>query len=148
VEIKQLAREPGHRTKVAVASKEEKVDAVGSLVGQRGMRVMAVTNELGGTERIDIVEWAAEPEKFIANSFSPAKVIAVELQPRTEARVFVAEDQLSLTLGRGGENVRLASKLTGWRLDVRSQSRPEESQTENEEVTEEVPTEELPTEEK
>lgn len=129
VEIKVLAREPGHRTKVAVFSKEEKVDPVGSLVGQRGMRVMAVTNELGN-EKIDIVEWAPEPEKFIANSFSPAKVISVEILPRREARVFVAEDQLSLALGRGGENVRLAAKLTGWKLDVRSQSRPEETQAE------------------
>ncbi|MFA5084161.1 MAG: transcription termination factor NusA [Candidatus Paceibacterota bacterium] len=129
VEIKEMAREAGHRTKVAVYSKEEKVDPVGSLVGQRGMRVMAVTNELGN-EKIDIIQWAPETEKFIANSFSPAKVISVEILPRREARVFVAEDQLSLALGKGGENVRLAAKLTGWKLDVRSQSRPEEIQAE------------------
>ncbi len=142
VEIKEMAREAGHRTKVAVYSKEEKVDPVGSLVGQRGMRVMAVTNELGN-EKIDIIEWAPETEKFIANSFSPAKVISVEILPRREARVFVAEDQLSLALGKGGENVRLAAKLTGWRLDVRSQSRPEEIQAEGvaeiEEAMEETP---------
>ena len=127
VEIKALAREPGHRTKIAAFSKEEKVDPVGSLVGQRGMRVMAVTNELGN-EKIDIIEWSAEPEKFLGNALSPAKTISVEIFPRREARVFVAEDQLSLALGRGGENVRLAAKLTGWKIDVRSQSRPEEVQ--------------------
>jgi N utilization substance protein A len=138
VEIKALVREPGHRAKVAAFSKEEKVDPVGSLVGQRGMRVMSVTNELGN-EKIDIIQWAAEPEKFIANSFSPAKVISVEILPRREARVFVAEDQLSLALGRGGENVRLAAKLTGWKLDVRSQSRPEETQAQAE--GEELPAE-------
>jgi N utilization substance protein A len=149
VEIKALAREPGHRTKIAVYSKEEKVDPVGSLVGQRGMRVMAVTNELGN-EKIDIVEWAPEIEKFIANSFSPAKVISVEILPRREARVFVAEDQLSLALGKGGENVRLAAKLTGYKIDVRSQSRPEEVQqggvVDIEEELEEVPEEETPEE--
>ncbi len=146
VEIKEMAREAGHRTKVAVYSKEEKVDPVGSLVGQRGMRVMAVTNELGN-EKIDIIEWAPETEKFIANSFSPAKVISVEILPRREARVFVAEDQLSLALGKGGENVRLAAKLTGWKLDVRSQSRPEEIQAEGvaeiKEAMEETPDEEV-----
>ena len=145
VEIKAMAREPGHRTKIAVYSKEEKVDPVGSLVGQRGMRVMAVTNELGN-EKIDIVEWAPETEKFIANSFSPAKVISVEIMPRREARVFVAEGQLSLALGKGGENVRLAAKLTGFKIDVRSQSRPEEIQkdgvVEIEEALEEAPDEE------
>lgn len=127
VEIKAMAREPGHRTKIAVFSKEEKVDPVGSCVGQRGMRVIAVTNELGN-EKIDIVEWSAEPEKFIANALSPAKVISVEILPRREARVFVTENQLSLTLGKGGENVRLAAKLTSWKIDVRSQARPEEIQ--------------------
>jgi len=127
VEIKEIAREPGHRTKIAVYSKEEKVDPVGSLVGQRGMRVMAVTNELGN-EKIDIIEWSPKEDEFVANAFSPAKVISVEVLPRREARVFVAEDQLSLALGKGGENVRLAAKLTGWKIDVRSQSRPEEVQ--------------------
>lgn len=129
VEIKDLAREPGHRTKVAVSSKEKKVDPVGSMVGQRGTRVMAVTNELGN-EKIDIVEWSPEPEKFVANAFSPAKVVSVEILPRREARVYANEDQLSLVLGKGGENVRLAAKLTGWKIDVRSLSRPEEIQEE------------------
>lgn len=125
VEIKDIAREAGSRTKVAVASNEEGIDPVGSAVGQRGTRVMAVTNELGN-EKIDVVEWSESPEKYIANSLSPAKVKLVEVLPRREARVLVAEDQLSLAIGKGGQNVRLAAKLTGWKIDVRSQSRPEE----------------------
>mgnify|MGYP001587158767 CR=1 FL=1 len=127
VEIKQLAREPGNRSKVAVASNEEGIDPVGSAVGQRGTRVMAVTNELGN-EKIDIIEWSDDPEKFIANALSPAKIKLVEIMPRREAKVLVAEDQLSLAIGKGGQNVRLAAKLTGWKIDVRSQSRPEEVQ--------------------
>lgn len=124
VEIKAIAREPGHRTKIAVASNVEKVDPVGSCVGQRGTRVMAVTNELG-EEKIDIIEWADDPEAFVANSLSPAKVTGVEISPRREARVYVPEDQLSLAIGRGGQNVRLAARLTGWKIDVRSQAHPE-----------------------
>ena len=127
VEIKQIAREPGSRTKVAVHSKEEGIDPVGSAVGQRGTRVMAVTNELGN-EKIDIIEWAESPETYIGNALSPAKVKLVEVSPRREATVLVAEDQLSLAIGKGGQNVRLAAKLTGWRIDVRSQSHPEEMQ--------------------
>lgn len=125
VEIKAIAREPGSRTKIAVYSKVEGVDPVGSCVGQRGTRVMAVTNELG-QEKLDIVEWSEDPEKFLGNSLSPAKVKAVEIIAGREARVFVPDDQLSLGIGRGGQNVRLAAKLTGWKIDVRSQARPEE----------------------
>ena len=127
VEIKTLAREPGSRTKVAVASNAEGVDPVGALVGQRGTRVMAVNNELG-QEKIDITEWSENPEKFIASALSPAKTKSVEILPRREARVYVAEDQLSLAIGRGGQNVRLAAKLTGWKIDVRLEARPEEVQ--------------------
>ena len=127
VEIKAIAREAGSRTKVAVASKEAGVDPVGSAVGGRGMRVMAVTNELGN-EKIDVIEWSDSPEKFVANALSPAKVKLVEISPRREAKVLVSEDQLSLAIGKGGQNVRLAAKLTGWKIDVRSQSRPEEVQ--------------------
>lgn len=127
VEIKAIAREAGSRTKVAVASKEEGVDPVGSAVGQRGTRVMAVTNELGN-EKIDIIEWSDDPATFVANALSPAKVKLVEVLDRREARVLVPEDQLSLAIGKGGQNVRLAAKLTGWKIDVRSQSRPEELQ--------------------
>ncbi len=126
VEIKAIAREPGSRTKIAVASKIEGVDPVGSCVGQRGTRVMAVTNELG-QEKLDIAEWSEDAEKFVGNSLSPAKVKAVEILGGNEARVLVPDDQLSLAIGRGGQNVRLAAKLTGWKIDVRSQARPEET---------------------
>jgi N utilization substance protein A len=125
IEIKAIAREPGNRTKIAAASKADGVDPVGALVGQRGTRVMAVNNELGN-EKIDIAEWSDEPEKFIANALSPAKVERVEILPRREARAYVPESQLSLAIGKGGQNVRLAAKLTGWKIDVRSQTRPEE----------------------
>ncbi len=124
VEIKEIAREAGNRTKIAVASKEDGVDPVGSAVGQRGTRVMAVTNELGN-EKIDIIEWSEDPSKFIGNAISPAKAKLVEILERREARVLVSEDQLSLAIGKGGQNVRLAAKLTGWKIDVRSQSNPE-----------------------
>lgn len=127
VEIKAIAREPGNRTKLAVASHTEGVDPVGALVGQRGTRVMAVNNELGN-EKIDIAEWSEDPGKFIGNALSPAKVRSVEILPRREARVYVPEDQLSLAIGKGGQNVRLAAKLTGWKIDVRSQTRPSEVQ--------------------
>ncbi len=127
VEIKAIAREPGSRTKLAVASNVEGVDPVGALVGQRGTRVMAVNNELGN-EKIDIAEWSDDPAKLIANVLSPAKVASVDVMPRREARVYVPEDQLSLAIGRSGQNVRLAAKLTGWKIDVRSQARPEEAQ--------------------
>lgn len=127
VEIKAIAREPGSRTKIAVASKVEGIDPVGSCVGQRGTRVMAVSNELG-QEKIDIIEWSDNEEKFIANSLSPARVTRVEVLPRREARAFVPDDQLSLAIGKGGQNVRLAAKVTSWKIDVRSQARPEEVQ--------------------
>mgnify|MGYP001615994342 CR=1 FL=1 len=125
VEIKSIAREPGSRSKIAVVSNAEGVDPVGSCVGQRGTRVMAVSNELG-QEKIDIVEWSEDPAKFVTSSLSPAKVTNVEALPRREARAFVPEDQLSLAIGKGGQNVRLAAKLTGWKIDVRSQAKPDE----------------------
>ena len=129
VEVKAIAREAGSRTKIAAASKTEGIDPVGSLVGQRGTRVMAVINELGN-EKIDIIEWSENPEKFVGSALSPAKVKSVEILPRREAMVFVAEDQLSLAIGKGGQNVRLAARLTGWKIDVRSQARPDEVQAE------------------
>jgi len=127
VEIKEIAREAGSRTKVAVASKEEGIDPVGACVGQRGTRVMAVTNELGN-EKIDIIEWHEQVDKFLAASLSPAKAKEVEILPRREAKVFVPEDQLSLAIGKDGQNVRLAAMLTGWKIDIRSQSRPDQVQ--------------------
>ena len=127
IEIKAIAREPGSRTKIAVVSKVDGVDPVGSCVGQRGTRVMTVSNELG-SEKLDIVEYSDDPAKFIASALSPAKVSGVEALPRREARVYIPEDQLSLAIGKGGQNVRLAAKLTGWKIDVRSASKPEEAQ--------------------
>ncbi len=129
IEIKAIAREPGSRTKVAVASNAEGVDPVGSCVGPRGTRVMSVSNELG-QEKVDIIEWSDDVSKLIGNALSPAKVKEVQILPRREAKVFIPEDQLSLAIGKGGQNVRLAAKLTGWRIDVRSQSHPEDVQQE------------------
>ena len=127
VEIKAITREPGSRTKIAVSSNADGVDPIGACVGQRGTRVMAVNNELGN-EKIDIIEWAEDPAEFIANGLSPARVDSVEILQKHEARVFVPEDQLSLAIGRGGQNVRMAARLTGWKIDVRSASHPEEEQ--------------------
>lgn len=127
IEIKAIAREPGSRTKIAVMSNADGVDPVGSCVGQRGTRVMAVSNEIG-QEKLDIVEWSEDPSKFISSALSPAKVQNVEVLPRREARVYIPEDQLSLAIGKGGQNVRLAAKLTGWKIDVRSAAKPEEVQ--------------------
>ena len=122
VEIKSIAREPGSRSKIAVASHEEGIDPVGSCVGQKGVRVNTIINELGG-EKVDIIEWSEDAAAFVAQSVSPAKVLDVEINERNkEAELTVAEDQLSLAIGRGGQNVRLAAKLTGWRIDIKSRS--------------------------
>jgi len=119
VSIKSIAREAGSRSKIAVVSELEGVDPIGSMVGQRGTRVTAVINELGG-EKIDIIEWQDNPEQYISNSLSPAKVSEVKIMPKNKALVIVPEDQLSLAIGKEGQNVRLAAKLTGWKIDVRS----------------------------
>jgi len=118
VEIKAIAREAGARTKIAVVSKEEGVDPIGSCVGQKGTRVQAIIDELGG-EKIDIIEWNDDIEKFISAALSPAKVISIETdKDEKRAVVKVPEDQLSLAIGKKGQNVRLAAKLTGWKIDV------------------------------
>lgn len=117
VEIKSIAREAGSRTKIAVSSNEDGVDPVGSCVGQKGTRVTAVISEIGG-EKVDIVEWSDDSETFVSNAMSPAKVTKVEVFPRHIAKVYVPEDQLSLAIGKNGQNVRLAAKLTGWKIDV------------------------------
>ena len=121
VEVKAIAREAGSRTKIAVASKEEGVDPIGSLVGQKGVRVQTVINELLG-EKIDIILWSDKAKDFISNSFSPAKVLEVVIidEARRHALVEVSDDQFSLAIGKKGQNVRLAAKLTGWKIDVRS----------------------------
>ena len=133
VVIKSIAREPGSRTKIAVASTQERIDPIGSLVGQKGTRISAVINELGG-EKIDAIEYSEETEKYIANSLSPAKVLEVKIMPKNKALAIVPEDQLSLAIGREGQNVRLAAKLTGWKIDVRG---PEKAEAEKAEVKEE-----------
>lgn len=119
VEIKAIAREPGSRCKVAVTSHERGIDPVGSLVGQKGIRVSTVIQELGG-EKIDVIEWSEDPKEFISHSLSPAKVLEVKLGDYKEAEVTVPHEQLSLAIGKGGQNVRLAAKITGWKIDVRS----------------------------
>lgn len=120
VTFKAIAREAGSRSKVAVASSDPHVDPVGSLVGQRGVRVSTVTSELGG-EKIDIIEWNENPKNFIEEALSPARILEVHLdEDEHKATVKVAEDQQSLAIGRGGQNVRLAAKLTGWRIDIQS----------------------------
>jgi len=118
VKVVVAAREPGIRTKMAVTALQKGVDPVGSCVGQRGTRVSAVLSEIGD-EKIDIILWDKDPEKFIQNALSPAKVERIQLnQKKQKANVYVAEDQLSLAIGKNGQNVRLASKLTGWTLDI------------------------------
>ncbi len=118
VVIKSIAREAGSRSKIAVVSEEEGIDPIGSCVGQKGTRVQAVIDELGG-EKIDIIEWSENIAKFIAAALSPAKVLNVEAnEEKKEATVTVPEDQLSLAIGKKGQNVRLAAKLTGWKIDV------------------------------
>ncbi len=120
VEVKAIAREAGSRTKIAVFSNDSHIDPVGSLVGQRGVRVSTVMSELGG-EKIDIIEWSADQKRFVEDSLSPAKVISVEIDEENKtAKVQVSEDQQSLAIGKGGQNVRLAAKLTGWRIDIQS----------------------------
>lgn len=120
IEIKAIAREPGSRSKIAVHAVDEHIDPVGALVGQRGVRVSTVMSELGG-EKIDIIEWSEEHAHFIEDALSPAKVLDVIVdEEEHRAVVEVAEDQQSLAIGRGGQNVRLAAKLTGWRIDIHS----------------------------
>lgn len=125
VEIKGIAREAGSRAKVAVHSTDSHIDPIGSMVGQRGVRVMTVMSELGGNEKIDIIEWSEDPAKFIEDSLSPAKVVSVTIDNANKmAKVVVTEDQQSLAIGKGGQNVRLAAKLTGWRIDIQSSGAP------------------------
>jgi len=136
VEIKAVAREPGFRSKIAVTSHEQGVDPVGSMVGQKGVRVMTVIHEISG-EKIDIIEWSEDPAEFVGNALSPAKVKDVQLNPsRKEARAIVAENELSLAIGKEGQNVRLAAKLTGWKIDVRSDRTKQNVAPEESEVKE------------
>lgn len=122
VEIKSIAREAGFRSKISVHSLDEKIDSVGACVGPRGIRVQNIVSELGG-EKIDIIKYDKDPEKFIANALSPAKVLAVNTDEEEKAaRVIVPDYQLSLAIGKEGQNARLAAKLTGWKIDIKSES--------------------------
>ena len=138
VEIKSIAREAGERTKIAVASSEEGIDPIGSCVGQKGTRVQAIIDELGG-EKIDIVLWDEDIAKFISAALAPAKVLKVDInEENQEALVSVLEDQLSLAIGKHGQNVRLAAKLTGWKIDIKGEkAEGEEVSDEKEEGVEE-----------
>jgi len=130
VEIKAVAREAGARSKIAVYSKDENVDPVGACVGPKGMRVQTVVTELKG-EKIDIVKWSQEPENFVANALSPAKVVSVQVRENEKmAQVVVPDYQLSLAIGKEGQNARLAAKLTGWKIDIKSESQVQQYQEE------------------
>jgi N utilization substance protein A len=119
VEIKSIAREAGARSKIAVFSNDEGVDAQGACIGQKGVRVRSITEELHG-EQIDIIPWSADPAEYVANSLAPARVLDISIDETTkQAQVAVADDQLSLAIGKGGQNVRLAAKLTGWKIDIK-----------------------------
>lgn len=135
IAIKGVVREPGSRSKIAVQSLDERIDPVGALVGQRGVRVSTVTSELGG-ERIDIIEWSENPVEFIEDALSPAEVLSVTLhEEEGRATVEVTDDQQSLAIGRGGQNVRLAAKLTGWAIDIRSAHGEELAETDGDTVS-------------
>ena len=130
VQIKSIAREAGWRTKMAVHSTDAMIDAVGSCVGPRGMRVENVVSELK-TEKIDIVKWSADPAEYIANALNPARVISVYVAEKDKAaRIIVPDNQLSLAIGKEGQNARLAAKLTGWKIDIKSQSQVEQQMLE------------------
>lgn len=130
VEIKGIAREAGRRTKIAVTSKMSGVDPVGTFVGGRGMRVQAIMNEIGEREKIDIINWSDNPSEYIREALSPAEVTKVEIKGK-EAKVFVTEDQQSIAIGRQGQNVRLASKLTGYEIDIELAKAPEKKKRKN-----------------
>jgi N utilization substance protein A len=120
VEIKAAAREPGYRAKLAVHSTNQDIDPVGACVGPRGSRVQAVSNELRG-ERIDVIRWSEETEQYLANALSPARVVSVELDDKS-ALIIVPDDQLSLAIGKEGQNARLAAKITGYKIDIYSET--------------------------
>ncbi|WP_163215894.1 transcription termination factor NusA [Clostridium thermarum] len=128
VEIKSIAREAGSRTKIAVHSNDENVDPMGACVGPKGIRVQNIVNELKN-EKIDIIKWSKLPEEYIANALSPAKVLDVTIdEDNKSAKVIVDDNQLSLAIGKEGQNVRLAAKLTGWKIDIKSKSQAEKAE--------------------
>jgi N utilization substance protein A len=145
IELKAVAREAGHRSKIAVAARQQGIDAIGSCVGLRGIRIQNIVNELNG-EKIDVIEWHADPATFIASALSPAPVISVSVNEEDKAATVVVPDkQLSLAIGKEGQNARLAARLTGWRIDIKSSSTAEAEETAV--VEEAVAPEPLPIEE-
>ena len=142
IEIKSVSRDPGYRSKVAVYSQNENIDPVGSCVGQKGVRIQNVINELNG-EKIDVIEWNEDPSIYISAALLPAKVMAVDINDEEKfAQVIVPDDQLSLAKGKSGQNVRLAAKLTNWKIDIKSETQFREmlakAQEENEDNNEEI----------
>ena len=150
IEIKSISRDPGKRCKVAVYSPNENIDPVGSCVGQKGIRIQNIINELSG-EKIDVIEWNEDPSTYIAEALLPAKVMAVDIKDEERfAQVIVPDDQLSLAIGKAGQNARLAAKLTNWKIDIKSESQfremiqeiqangEEKEEAESEEVAEDV----------
>ncbi|WP_294371508.1 transcription termination factor NusA [uncultured Clostridium sp.] len=134
VEVKSISREAGSRSKIAVYSNDEEVDAMGACVGPKGVRVQNIVNELKN-EKIDIIKWSKDPTEFIANSLSPAKVLSVEVDENNKtAKVVVDDNQLSLAIGKEGQNVRLAAKLTNWKIDIKSKSQKEALDAEEEKL--------------
>ena len=122
IEIKSVSRDPGNRCKVAVYSPNENIDPVGSCVGQKGIRIQNIINELNG-EKIDVIEWSKDPAIFISAALLPAEVMAVDVKPEEKfAQVIVRDDQLSLAIGKAGQNARLAARLTNWKIDIKSES--------------------------
>ncbi len=127
VEIKSIAREAGSRTKIAVYTKDKNVDALGACVGQNGYRVNVIVNELQG-EKIDVINWSEDPKEFIAAALSPSKVLAVAINEQDQsAKIVVPDHQLSLAIGKEGKNARLYAKLTGWRIDIKSETQARET---------------------
>ncbi len=137
VEIREIARDPGVRTKIAVFSNQPGVDPVGSCVGQKGVRVQAVTNELNG-ERVDIIAWSDDSKEFIKGALAPVEILSIKLEKKVKvAKIKVPEDQLSLAIGREGQNVRLAGQLTGWKIDIEGDgAKPKEEKKEEKKAVE------------
>lgn len=138
VEIKHIAREPGSRSKVAVWTKEKNLDPIGSCVGQRGIRVQTIISEAGG-EKIDIIKYSEDPQEFVSNALSPAKISSIEINEKEKtALVRVKQDQLSLAIGKSGQNVRLAARLTGWKINIQEYIEKEKEEEKEEEKEKEV----------
>ncbi|MBD9159107.1 MAG: transcription termination/antitermination protein NusA [Clostridiales bacterium] len=138
IEIKSVSRDPGYRSKVAVYSPDPNIDPVGSCVGQKGVRIQNVINELNG-EKIDVIEWNEDPSIYIAASLLPAQILAVDIKPENRfAQVIVPDDQLSLAIGKSGQNARLAARLTDWKIDIKSETQFRELLSKAQEESEDV----------